>query len=242
MEKLKPFLVIAATIGVIAMNALASMGYIGGITPDVISNKNPTFITPAGYAFTIWAWIYLGLIIFSIYQALPSKLEKFARMRTLYLISCALNCLWIYFWHNEQITISLFVILTFLASLALINLSLEKENNLFARFLFGSYFGWVTAASIVNATIALIYLGVRTSDETGIWLSAGLLVVATVIGVFLRHKLPNIAYPLAIAWAITAIAVKQSGKTPIVVIAGICVIALLISAFSFVVNAENRMR
>lgn len=242
MEKLKPILVIIATIGVIAMNTIASMGYIGGITPNVISDKNPTFITPSGYAFTIWAWIYFGLIIFSIYQALPSKLEKFAKMRTFYLISCALNCMWIYFWHNEQITISLLVILTLLASLAFINLSLEKENNLFARFLFGLYFGWVTAASIINATIALVYLNVRTSDQTGIWLAAGLMVIATVIGVFLRHKLPNIAYPIAIAWAITAIAVKQSGKTPIVVIAGICVIALLISAFSFVVNAKNKPR
>ncbi|MEK7725074.1 MAG: TspO/MBR family protein [Acidobacteriota bacterium] len=238
--KIKPILVILGTIGVIAMNIIASMCYIGGITPNVISDKTPTFLTPAGYAFAIWGWIYLGLIIFSVYQALPSKLEKFDKMRTLYLISCLLNCLWLYFWHQEQITISLFVILTLLASLAFINLSLERENNLLARFVFGIYFGWVTVASVVNTTIALVYLGVKTTDETGIWLASGLIVVATGIGIFLRHKLPNIAYPLAIAWAITAIAVKQSGKTPIVFIAGVCVIALLISALSFVVTAENR--
>jgi tryptophan-rich sensory protein len=240
MEKLKPYLVIIATIGVIAMNALATTGYIGGVTPEVISDKYPTFVTPAGYAFSIWGWIYLGLIIFSIYQALPSKFEKFARMRTLYLISCLLNCLWLYFWHHEQITVSLLVILTLLASLAFINLTLERENNLLARFVFGLYFGWVTVASIVNATIALIFNGVQTSDATAIWLAVGLIIVAAIIGVFLRHKLPNIAYPIAIAWALTAIAVKQSGKTAIVVTAGIAVIALLISAFSFVVTAQNR--
>lgn len=238
--KTKPILVILGTIGVIAMNIVASMGYIGGITPNVISDKTPTFLTPAGYAFSIWGWIYLGLIIFSIYQALPSKFEKFAKMRTLYLISCLLNCLWLYFWHHEEITISLLVILTLLASLAFINLTLEKEDNLLSRFVFGLYFGWVTVASVVNATIALVYLGVKTSDEAGIWLATGLIIVATGIGVFLRHKLPNIAYPLAIAWAVTAIAVKQSGKTPIVVTAALCVIALLISALSFVVTAQNR--
>lgn len=242
MEKLKPYLVIIATIGVIAMNALAAMGYIGGVTPEVISNKYPTFVTPAGYAFSIWGWIYLGLIIFSVYQALPSKFEKFAKMRTLYLISCLLNCLWLYFWHHEQITVSLFVILTLLASLAFINLTLERENNLLARFVFGLYFGWVTVASIVNATIALLFNGFQASDQTGILSAVGLIIVAAVIGVFLRHKLPNIAYPIAIAWAVTAIAVKQSGKTAIVVTAGIAVIALLISAFSFVVTAQNRPR
>ena len=240
MEKLKPYLVIIATIGVIAMNALATTGYIGGVTPEVISDKYPTFVTPAGYAFSIWGWIYLGLIIFSIYQALPSKFEKYAKMRTLYLISCLLNCLWLYFWHHEQITISLFVILSLLVSLAAINLTLERENNLLARFVFGLYFGWVTVASIVNATITLLFLGVRTSDETALWSAVGLIIVAAIIGVFLRHKLPNFAYPIAIAWAVTAIAVKQSGKTAIVVTAGIAVIALLISAFSFVVTAENR--
>ena len=242
MEKLKPYLVIIATIGVIAMNALATTGYIGGVTPEVISNKYPTFVTPAGYAFSIWGWIYLGLIIFSIYQALPSNFEKFAKMRTLYLISCLLNCLWLYFWHHEQITVSLLVILTLLASLAFINLTLERENNLLARFVFGLYFGWVTVASIVNATITLLFNGVQASDQTGILSAVGLIIVAAVIGVFLRHKLPNIAYPIAIAWALTAIAVKQSGKTAIVVTAGIAVIALLISAFSFVVTAQNRPR
>lgn len=233
-------LVIFATIGVIAMNVIATLGYIGGVTPNVISDKTPTFLTPAGYAFSIWGWIYLGLIIFSVYQALPSKIEKFAKVRTLYLISCVLNCMWLYFWHHEEITISLLVILTLLGSLALINLTLEKENNLLTRFVFGIYFGWVTAASVVNTTIALVYQGVRMSDEASIWLASGLILVVTVLGVFLRHKLPNIAYPIAIAWAITAIAVKQSGKTAIVVAAGIGVIALLISAFSFVVTAENR--
>lgn len=238
MEKLKPILVIFATIGVIAMNVIASMGYIGDITPNVISDKNPTFITPAGYAFTIWGWIYLGLIIFSIYQALPSQFEKFVRIRTLYIISCLLNCMWIYFWHYEQITISLLAILTLLATLGLINFALPRENNLFARFVFGAYFGWVTVASIVNAVIELLYQGV----ETGYWTAVGLIAAATIVGVYFRHKLPNIAYPLAIAWAITAIAVKQSGKTAIVVVAGLGVIALLISAFSFVVTAENKPR
>lgn len=238
MDKLKPFLVILATVGVIAMNVVASMGYIGGITPNVISDNNPTLVTPAGYAFSIWGWIYLGLIIFSIYQALPSQFEKFARVRTLYLISCLLNCLWIYFWHHEQITISLLVILTLLVTLALINFALPRENNLFARFVFGAYFGWITVASIVNAVIALAYQGI----EIGYWTAVGLIVAATVVGVYFRHKLPNIAYPLAVAWAITGIAVKQSGKTAIVVVAGLGVIALLISAFSFVVTAENKPR
>lgn len=236
MEKTKQILVIAATIGVLLMNYFASMGYIGGITPSYISDKYPTFLTPAGYAFTIWGWIYLGLIIFSIIQALPSKLEKFREVRSLYIASCLANCLWLYFWHQQQIAVSLLVILTLLAILAFINLKLERESNLFARIVFGIYFGWVTVASVVNATITLVDSGVKTSDETGIWLAVGMIIIATALGIFLRHKLPNVAYPIAIAWAITAIAVKQSGKTAIVVTSALAVAALLFSALSFVLK------
>lgn len=238
MDKLKPILVLLSTFGVIMMNWFAVGGYIGGVTPEVISDKYPTFLTPAGYAFTIWGWIYAGLIIFSIYQLLPKTKEKFAKIRSLYIASCFINCLWIYVWHNDLIAVSLLVILSLLAILATINLKLERENNLFARLVFGTYFGWVSVASVVNAAVLLRSLGFRLEDSVEIWLAAAVIVIVTIIGVLVRHKLPNIAYPLAIGWAITGIAVNQSGKTPIVLAAGIGLVALLISALSFVLK-EN---
>ena len=64
----------------------------------------------------------------------------------------------------------------------------------------------------------------------------GLIIFATIIGVFVRHALPNIMYAVAVAFAITGIAVKQSGKTEIVVASALCVIVLLFSAFSFVLK------
>ena len=55
----------------------------------------------------------------------------------------------------------------------------------------------------------------------------------------MRLKSTNYFYPLAIAWALTAIAVKQSGKTLIVAAAAIGVIACLIAAVSFVMNMPS---
>jgi hypothetical protein len=57
--------------------------------------------------------------------------------------------------------------------------------------------------------------------------------------VIIRLKLANYFYPLAIAWALTAIAVKQSGKTLIVAAAAVGVIACLIAALSFVMNMPS---
>ncbi len=77
-DKIRQISVIAATIGMIIFNWLAATGILGGIDTGAVSDKYDTHITPAGYAFAIWSLIYLGMIAFSIYQALPSKAESFA--------------------------------------------------------------------------------------------------------------------------------------------------------------------
>jgi len=242
-DRLKPILVIVATVGVIVFNRLAATGVLGGVDPGAVSDKYPTRITPAGYAFAIWSLIYLGLIAFSIYQALPGNLERFRNIRTIYILSCAANCAWLYFWHQEAILVCLAVIFLLLGTLVFINANLQKTDSYgefwLAKAPFGLYFGWVTAAAILNATIALVYLNVRVSDSMAVILGAVLLIVAAILGVIIRWRLTNYFYPLAIAWALTAIAVKQSGQTLIVVSAAFGVIACLIAALSFVMNMNS---
>ncbi len=242
-DRLKQILVIVATVGVIVFNWLAATGVLGGIDPGAVSDKYPTRITPAGYAFAIWSLIYLGLVAFSIYQALPQNSARFRNIRTVYILNCAANCAWLYFWHQEAIVICLAIIFLMLGTLVYININLQKTETYgefwLAKAPFGLYFGWVTAATILNATIALVYLNVRVPDSTAAIFGAGLLIVAAILGVIIRWKLSNSFYPLAIAWALTAIAVKQSGQTLIVVCAAFGVIACLIAALSFVMNMNS---
>src|SRR4051794_35270801 len=109
-DRLRSILVMLATLVTIAFNALAAVGHINNVTPAEISARYPTVFTPAGYAFSIWSLIYLCLIAFSIYQVLPSKLERFRGVRTLYIASCVLNCAWIYFWHHGYIGLCVLII------------------------------------------------------------------------------------------------------------------------------------
>ena len=242
-DKIQQILVIAATLGMIFFNYLAATGTLGGIAPNVISDKYPTRITPAGYAFAIWSLIYFGCLVFSIYQALPKNTDRFRPFRRVYILSCAANCAWLYFWHQEAILVSLGVIFILLGTLAVINVKLKTtESNAdfwLVKFPFGLYFGWVTAATILNATIALVYLNVRLPDSIVSFVGAGLLLTAAALGVIIRLKLKNYFYPLAIAWALTAIAVKQSGQTLIVVSAAVGVIACLVAAVSFVMDMQS---
>lgn len=242
-EKIGAVLVVTATVGTIIFNWLAAAGYVGGVTPAEISDKYQTLVTPAGYAFAIWSLIYLGLIAFSIYQMLPGNLAKFAGIRTVYLISAALNCAWIYFWHNDQIAVCLGIIALLLFSLFLINHRLKGVSDLAgywaARAPFGIYFGWVTAATLVNFAISLKYFNLELSDPAWTWIAVGLISLAAAMGVLVRFKMTNYVYPLAIAWALTAIGVKQSGQTLVVVAAALGTITCLIATLSFVVNLPS---
>jgi hypothetical protein len=247
-DRIRSILVLAATIGVIVFNWLAATGRLGSDTA-AISNQYPTLITPAGWAFSIWSLIYLGLIAFSIYQMLAANLGRFRAVRSLYISSCALNCAWLYFWHREQIIICLVVIAALCATLAVICYHLRDPESLSdtwaAKAPFGLYFGWVTAATLVNFTIMLKFLKVDLPHSAETLLAAALVLLAAALAILVRWKLTNYFYPIAVAWALTAIAVKQSGQTLIVVAAAIGVIACLIASLSFVMNlnsSESRSR
>lgn len=237
-------LVVVATVGMIVFNWLAAFGYINGTTPDVISNKYPTIITPAGYAFSIWSLIYFGLIVFSIYQALPKNLERYRSIRTVYIFSCLLNCAWIYFWHHETILACLIVIIALLATLLFINIKLKNGQSYTEYWAveapFGIYFGWVTAAAIINFVVVLGTLGVTVSGPGATLLGVVCILLAAALGIIGRVKLTSYLYPFAIAWALTAIGVKQSGQTLIVTAAAVGMIACLIAACSFVMNLHSR--
>ncbi len=243
-QRIKQILVIIATFGVIFVNYLAGSGYINQQTPETISDKYPTLITPSGYAFAIWGLIYFGLAAFAVYQALPKNTGRYINIRTVYILNCAANCVWIYLWHYEQILASLVAMFVLLGTLAFINVKLLNTESAaeywLARVPFGIYFGWITVATILNFTVALVYLNVKTSDFSISILASILIVAAALLGIIIRFKLVNVAYPLTIAWALTAIAVKQSGQTMIVVFAAFCVITLLVSALSILMQTKTQ--
>ena len=242
-DKFRSYLVLLATIGMIAFNWLAAVGRVNGVSPSDISDKYPTPVTPAGYAFSIWSLIYLGMIAFSIYQLIPANAARFRNIRSLYILTCALNCAWIYMWHSDQIAICLLLIFALAVVLFLISQRLRTTDGMgeywFAKAPFGIYFGWVTAATLVNFSVMLVHLGVELTPSAWTGVGVGLILLAAALGVIIRIRLMNYLYPLAIAWALAAIGVKQSGQTLIVVATAIGTIACLIATLSFVVGLPS---
>src|SRR5690606_2289805 len=148
-EFIRAMLVIAATIGMLIVNFMAATGRLG-VSIETISDNYRTPITPAGFAFSIWSLIYLGLLIFSIYQAVGNNLSHFRSFRSLYIFSCVLNCGWIFFWIRERTGVALIIMALLWTTLFLLDLRSRNARSAAdyaaVRVPFGLYLGWVTAA------------------------------------------------------------------------------------------------
>lgn len=242
-DRLRATLVLLATLGTIVFNLLAAVGRVNGVTPDAISARYPTILTPAGYAFTIWSLIYVGMIAFSVYQALPSNRLAFRSIRTIYILTCLLNCAWIYFWHQDAIGVCLAVIVALAATLifmlAKFGRNVSARDALFTTLPFGIYAGWVTAAALVNFVVFLVYIDAKLSAQ--MWNVVGIagLGVGVAAAVVVRVKIRNFLYPLSLAWAATAIALNHPGNTAIIVAAALAVIVCLVLSISFVMDQKG---
>src|SRR5512137_3017840 len=115
----------------IVVNALANILPINGQNTGQISDRFHVYFVPAGYVFSIWGLIYLGLIAFAIFQALPSQRENLRLRKTGWWISLGglANIAWIFLWHYEQFPLTVIAMLVLLGSLILTYLSLDIQRS-----------------------------------------------------------------------------------------------------------------
>jgi benzodiazapine receptor len=223
-DTVRQSLTLLAVIAVIVINGLANALPLNGQTTGEISDRFQVYFVPAGYVFSIWGLIYVGLIAFAIYQALPAQRDnpRLGSIGYLFTLSCVANIAWIFLWHYEIFPLTLVAMLALLLLLIAIYLRLgigrvrvPTAQKWLVHVPFSIYLGWITVATIANVTSLLDYLnwsgwGISPEAWTVIMLIAG---VAIASAVSLTRG--DVAYMLVIVWAFAGIAVKHAG-TPVV--------------------------
>src|SRR5512137_1573723 len=103
-EIFRQIAVVLTVLATIVVNALANILPINGQNTGEISDRFKVYFVPAGYVFSIWGLIYLGLIAMAIYQALPSQRANPRLRSTGWWISLGglANIAWIFLWHYEK--------------------------------------------------------------------------------------------------------------------------------------------
>jgi hypothetical protein len=226
-DLLRQIVVILAVAATIIFNGMANALPLGGQTTGEISAQFQVYFVPAGYVFSIWGLIYLGLVFFAVYQALPSQRDnpRLGRIGYLFVFSCLANIAWLFLWHYQLFVLSLLAMVTLLLLLIFIYLRLEigraavpAGEKWLVRLPFSIYLGWISVATIANASSVLDYIewgGWGISPE--IWTVIMLLVGVGLAAVML-FKRGDIAFALVFIWAFVGIAIRNR-EIPVVAVA-----------------------
>ena len=220
----------------ILLNVLSNALPINGQSMPEISAKYPSLFTPAGFTFSIWGVIYLALLIFLVWQALPAQRDnaKVAAISAYFKINCLLNALWIVVWHYDLIIVSLLVMLGILVTLILIYRTLIRGiaaapwvEHIVLYLPFSIYTGWITLATIANASVVQTAYGLDDAGIAAVQWTLLKLAAAGAIGATMILRLRDAPFALVIAWGAYGIASMQTA-TPAVAGAGLTLSLLML--------------
>ncbi len=220
---------------------------------DEVSDKYQNLFTPAGYAFSIWILIYIGLILFVIYQGRSLfrkvKQDEFVlQIGWWFVVSCAANCLWVLAWLYDFTGFSVLLMMLLLFSLIKIilntNMELDDARTDKAAFLwwpFSFYSGWISVALIANVAAYLTKIkwdGFGISDLS--W-TIIMICLAGVINIFVTWNRNMREFGFIGVWGLIAVAVANLNGARSIVIAAIAVSALIFISSSVHAYKNRKM-
>lgn len=235
------FMLIAAAVGA---------GAFGGASVDDLQDgalsAQGSYLAPAGPAFSIWSLIYIGLLAYTVWQALPGQRTD-ARQQAVggwIAASMVLNGLWLVTARFLTLWLTVIVIALLVAVLARVIVLLGRfpAKNTGDRILTdganGLHFGWVTIATVANTAAWFTQMAPESwEQQADIW-AVAVLAVVMVIGVAAAWLTGRIAPALATAWGLAWLAVGRLTDQPesvptaiaAIVVAVVLVVAGVISA------------
>lgn len=227
---MKKILVISNTVALvvtIAINYLSNTGLINGSTMATISGRYANYFTPAGYAFSIWGVIYLGLVGFILYswRSLPNNDNQLvSKIGWWFVVSCVANSFWVVVWLYDLLGLSVIVMTMLFVSLfkiiqnidAALQKPYDSKTLAFLYWPFSIYFGWVTVAFIADVAAFFIKLSWSGWGISGPVRAVIMLCVAGLVNVLVVHTKKLYAFGLVGIWAVLAIAVANLHSTSII--------------------------
>jgi hypothetical protein len=231
----------------ITVNALANILPINGLNTGEVSEAYTNLFTPSAGTFSIWGVIYLLLLLYTLFHVgvIRAKDKHHSLLNQVgfwFILTCLLNSAWIFAWHFKVIWVSLLLMVLLLLCLLKIALvfqgfELTRLEKLVIRLPFSVYFGWISVATIANATVFLISIHWgRFSLSPVVW-TVVILVIGAVIGILTTLRFKDYGYLLVFIWAYLGILIRHYSKIngygglypSIMITCGIAIIAFLLT-------------
>lgn len=255
----RQWLTVVAVLAAIAINGISNIYPPAGKNTGEVANTilGGVLITPAGYAFAIWGLIYIGLIAYSVYQALPAQRHQSPFQGASWGIigACVLQIAWIYTFLTFYFWPSVLLIGGILACLAYAYVNSRSVKPTWKnRWLFQApisiYFGWITVATVVNVAGALYVMDVPAENlvtfsstvdasTAGLLATVVMMAVSAGIAAIVATKYQDAVYPAVVAWALSAIAIRNSAILPLA-IAGVVLAVVLCVLIVYIKTTPGR--
>jgi hypothetical protein len=207
-----------------------------------ISYRYNTLFAPAGYAFSIWGFIFLFAIAFVGYQWFllsTGDAGPIAQTSGWFILSNLANTAWIFCWVNDLIGLSVILILILLFSLVILTIRLKLEltdepvrHIIFVWWPIAIYLGWVMVATIACIAAWLVSINWQAGIAIAPILTMLMIVIGTLLYLYLLATRNLRESALVGVWAFVAIAVRQWTAYPEIAWTAIACAAVLFIAIS----------
>lgn len=201
----------------LAVPVVAWLSQTGAFGPDqgTISDRYPTLLVAAGWAFSIWSPIFVLDIVHGVLQATGRRRHDpvLGRIAPATAAGFFLTAIWMPLFSQELFWLCLVVIFGALACLAWSALVLSRSRgNDWSWLALSLHAGWLSLAAFLNLAQTIVAHELLPTDSMLGW-SAVLFALAAVLLLGLNHAMRgNLAYVAAALWGLVAVAVEQSGS------------------------------
>jgi hypothetical protein len=245
--------VLAAT-GFMLVAAMVGTGLFGGTAvqdlQDGALDADASYLAPARQAFSIWSAVYLGLIAYAVWQALPGQRasERQRRLGWLIAVTEVLNGLWLVAAQFTTLPLTVLVIVLLLVALSITwrRAIMQPSEGVVSAVLIdgvtGLHLGWVTLATVANTAAWLTrILPAGAEDAADVW-GVVVLVAVAAIGCGIAW-FGRVAPSLALCWGPSWLAVGRLTDQPHSAAIGTAAVgAAALVALVTVVRVVQRLR
>ncbi len=224
-QKTRRLIVLAAAVFAVAVPAVQMLGHIGISQAEFAAHGDST-LQVAGYAFSIWGLLYLGILAYAVRLMLPQTGES--TLITRLGLPSAVSFFGIGAWiiaaaANLQAASVMIIFAALLALLVPLLLNARHVRSLPRmdgdRWLLvwplAALTGWLTIAAPLNLiTSATYFNALPASLSPTAWAILAVAAVA-VVALVVTWRLRTIAYPLPIAWGLIGAFVAEQDRNPV---------------------------
>lgn len=231
MNKIKSLAIFNALCFILHISLVYMMQFKMVNSSDVgeVSSRYETLFTPASITFAIWGVIYTSLAILCLYHVImafkhdkdhPANIDLL-RISGLFIFNNLAAAGWLIAWTNEQILLSLVLMLVQLLSLISIHFRLkivdrnrEAGSLICTQWPLSIYLGWIAVATILNVSSYLVSINWNGAGISHIHWTVILIAATVFIALLMIFTRKNVSFGLVVIWTLYGIILKRQAESP----------------------------